>query len=1093
VVTKHYPLVRERYGPGPNDVRAIKANDVVGLRVLHTTARIAESKAGIPDPQLHIHALQFADLREDGSLRAIESRLFLQRMKEVDGMAQATLAHSLERAGFEIERTPILAPNGSVKRIAWEISGIPPELIKAMSGRSQEISDLARQYREKTGREAIGPGWERFVTARRGAKSHVSREELHALWQAEAEEYGYGPEEAALLALQASERAQHWQERQLQSPQARQLRAEILRDVCRDHALVPERQLDALTQQRAVGLVSPYIADQVVNQLYGEGELLRTEDGQVTTLEVMAQEQRAERALGRLLQAQPGASTTPERLRKEFHRAEEEGRPFDPEQRQAIALATSGVRFVSIAGPAGTGKGWASRAMVDLWREQGRRVFALSVAGRTTQQAAHDSGAKPMTLDALTARTKPRWSPPAIEFPPPFQLRASDMLLVDEAAMIDHERYANLLEAAANAGASITQVGDDHQLNPVGPGGLWTIFHGLAEKQGAAVELREVHRTRDPYEAQAWSNLREGRIEEALTWYRDVGNLRLYDTRPELLQGMVAAWWELNREGVMLVDTSNAERDSLNRMAQAKRLESGELGAEAVRLASGREVRVGDRVLTAEHPVPLDRKLNGPGRRIENGTKATVLELRPSQRHSQEQGTPEVVPRGSLVLQLHEPQGDRTVQVDLDIPLELGYARHVMKGQGMTASDKAPSMDAGISEHTSAQSLYVMLSRSQEGTRVHVLRSELEELGVNVKELEAAPVEVHAREPELAEAQAPRESDLEALRTFGGAQLRQGQVIHFGEQLPLREPSGVEQGELGVIQSVHRGGLNWDFARVQLVGGREVNVYQPDLVEPAAPEIVPEAVYEAQARPEQRDPYSPSNLPLVNGAILQRGDQVRMGEAEGRVVEVQRHAHNRALVELASGQQVPVYATSEVEITKTGQQVEAAARTREVEQATIQEIAEHAAREGPKRAIGETRMDTPGATQVTHQVQIEANQQTRENDAGNEVRDRNRDRVHVAEQQPSEPEASPEQITEHVPERLREAAQQAQQEPEVEPTDSQAAPQSEAGSSGELEQQAAEAQQQAEQQAIEHSAGQGAQYEAEHSAQHEGAEVEASR
>jgi hypothetical protein len=33
VVTKHYPLVRERYGNGPNDVRPIKANDVVGLRV----------------------------------------------------------------------------------------------------------------------------------------------------------------------------------------------------------------------------------------------------------------------------------------------------------------------------------------------------------------------------------------------------------------------------------------------------------------------------------------------------------------------------------------------------------------------------------------------------------------------------------------------------------------------------------------------------------------------------------------------------------------------------------------------------------------------------------------------------------------------------------------------------------------------------------------------------------------------------------------------------------------------------------------------------------------------------------------------------
>jgi hypothetical protein len=90
-------------------------------------------------------------------------------------------------------------------------------------------------------------------------------------------------------------------------------------------------------------------------------------------------------------------------------------------------------------------------------------------------------------------------------------------------------------------------------------------------------------------------------------------HLRLYDTRQELREGIVAAWWELNRGGVMLVDTSNAECDALNRLAQQKRLEADEPGPEALTPANGREVRVGDRVLTSKHSVQLDTTLNPQG------------------------------------------------------------------------------------------------------------------------------------------------------------------------------------------------------------------------------------------------------------------------------------------------------------------------------------------------------------------------------------------------------------------------------------------------------------------------------------------------
>jgi len=44
------------------------------------------------------------------------------------------------------------------------------------------------------------------------------------------------------------------------------------------------------------------------------------------------------------------------------------------------------------------------------------------------------------------------------------------VLYVDEAGMVDHDRYAALLEAAVEAQTTVVQMGDDLQLAPVRPG-----------------------------------------------------------------------------------------------------------------------------------------------------------------------------------------------------------------------------------------------------------------------------------------------------------------------------------------------------------------------------------------------------------------------------------------------------------------------------------------------------------------------------------------------------------------------------------------------------------------------------------------------
>ena len=440
------PIVRERYGPGPRDVRHVTATDWVGVEVLHTTARLSEHK-GVPDPQLHVHNVLMGALDYAGRLRAIDSRQILLHRPELDAEASSALAEELRRRGFTIRRELVRGPSGAVKRVAWEIDGIPAALLRAMSSRRREVEDLRQQYREATGREAEGTGWERFLEQHRGPKAKLTADEMREAWEAEGQTYGFGPAEAATLRARAEEAQKAGiEERGEEGWAAEQLRREVLADLCRDHALVSQRDLDNLLVQRSIGLMDPFTAMRVVARMFGDGDLLETTDGRVTTLEVLAAEQRATAAAEELLTAPPEPPADREDLERDFKAAEDDGRPFDLLQRQAVELATSGARFVSITGPAGTGKGYASQAMVAAWRRQGRRVVALAVTGRTAQQAKADSGADAAyTLDGLSARLQYGV----------MDLQPRDVLLVDEAGMVDHNRYADLLQAVSEAAATL--------------------------------------------------------------------------------------------------------------------------------------------------------------------------------------------------------------------------------------------------------------------------------------------------------------------------------------------------------------------------------------------------------------------------------------------------------------------------------------------------------------------------------------------------------------------------------------------------------------------------------------------------------------
>lgn len=126
----------------------------------------------------------------------------------------------------------------------------------------------------------------------------------------------------------------------------------------------------------------------------------------------------------------------------------------------------------------------------------------------------------------------------------------------------------------------------------------------------------------------------------------------------------------------MVVHTTNADVDTVNMLAQVRRIEAGELGLRSVP-APDRDYRLheGDRVMFRGEPYVVDEQ-GVP--RVENGTRGTVV------------GADDR--NGSVRVALEESYREpRTVTVELDrcVALRLNYASHVYPAQGDTRSRTA--------------------------------------------------------------------------------------------------------------------------------------------------------------------------------------------------------------------------------------------------------------------------------------------------------------------------------------------------------------------------------------------------------------------
>ena len=262
--------------------------------------------------------------------------------------------------------------------------------------------------------------------------------------------------------------------------------AEVLREAAEagDTALPLDDAMARLGELLAVPAAT--MADAIERECQA-GRLARHEQGGVALI-MLAELDRAERTIARVLRDLcdgPPPWSTPD-VAGALARSEAAlGVALAPTQRVAIETSIHS-RVLVISGGPGTGKTTLVRGILAAIAEDGLRVALAAPTGRAARRLGESTGREARTLHRLLEADPERG----------FRrnrgrLLEADLVIVDEASMIDTPLMAALLEALP-PGAALLLVGDVDQLPSIGPGQV--LADVIASGSVPLVRLTEIFR-----------------------------------------------------------------------------------------------------------------------------------------------------------------------------------------------------------------------------------------------------------------------------------------------------------------------------------------------------------------------------------------------------------------------------------------------------------------------------------------------------------------------------------------------------------------------------------------------------------------------
>lgn len=631
-------LVRTRRGHGGTGFE--RPADVMVAIIPHS-----ESRAG--DPHEHDHILWMnACIREDGSVGTLDLKQLVSHKFYLQSLIGSALGERLSKMGFAAVETG---------RGRWELAGSIPELVQTWSKRRREVladaasigrkidarNDDERASQDKGVRQdddEIPTLGRNQTEARRRNRQNAAmrtRNDKKALPDAE----GLRQKDLAELQAITVGGVKLTPERVIDAAREAALRTPVAEGKAAETAVVALfEQTSVATQRQLRTAVAEAALSRSLTVTQVEAEFQRaltggtvlalgtTETGEpvYTTAAAMATElQMLRDARAGLNQSQLKLENIEWAIREVNTRlqAKDPNASLGADQMDAARWCARDRNCV-IEGLAGTGKTTLMEVLVLAARRQGYHTIGCAPTNVAAEGLRHEANThEGLSIQKLAAEIRRGHR----------RLKATDLIIVDEAGMADLSSVAPVVRAATAAGAQVLFVGDERQFAPVGAG---SPFSALATVCGAS-RLIDIRRQRTPWQRDASLLFAGGDSVRGLAAYEIHDRWRFGKDKTDAMNTLVSDWRahaETKPDKTRLVIAeANQNVHALNPRLRAEMLDMGRLGEKEFIVPSlhrdGRSGEVRNLAIRAGEELIIWRRV--PDHNLNNGDRIKVIDVKP--------------------------------------------------------------------------------------------------------------------------------------------------------------------------------------------------------------------------------------------------------------------------------------------------------------------------------------------------------------------------------------------------------------------------------------------------------------------------------
>ena len=675
----------ERYG----STTRIRSNggrlhpDTNGL----TAAVFRQTTSRLDDPQLHTHVVISAKVcTDDGRWYALDAKTLKGFQRALGGLYQSVLRSEVT-ARFGVTWTDI-------KKGQADIAGVPAELMEVFSKRAAQVdaayeAKLAefwtREGRDPTPKERGALGREAAADTR-NRKIGTAAEDLRTVWRREAGTVGVTADTLAAGIAEAAQTQPVEPQRvtvgdvvaELAEGRSAWHRLDVTQALC--DTVRPRPGIDgrrwATLLERAVDRV---LDDCIDLDPVGRTRRRRS-DGRSVWIEPSARHHTSEAILAQEEHIISWASD--QQVDPPCPSPTVDTAGLDLMQAEAAACVAGTDPLVLVVGPAGAGKTTMLRAAADDLTGHGRPVVGFAPTAKAARVLEAGTGMACDTAAKLVyEHTRPDRGPR-----PDWNLPPGTTVVIDEAGMLATGDLYRLTLLADEHRWRLALIGDPHQLQAVGRGGMFAELCAT----GRTIELDQIHRFDNQWEAAASLKLRHG-DPTGLQPYLDHDRIHPAPFAEHAIN-IAHAWIGARTRGehIAVTTTTNDHVDAINRAVQAHRVETGQLGV-GIQHRNG-SLHVGDVVVTRHNQRFLHTSC---GDSVRNRDYWTINAIDPS---------------GDLTVTRIDGHGTITLPHSyVTKHVELGYAATEPGNQ----SDTATGSITLATPATTCRGFYVAITRGQ--------------------------------------------------------------------------------------------------------------------------------------------------------------------------------------------------------------------------------------------------------------------------------------------------------------------------------------------------------------------------------------------